>query len=116
MKAGLDTLGELLFEAGARRMILNTWDHGSIWSKAALRQIARYTDGRTPTLTVASSHPQGGNAIGSVVDHNLMVRGFDNLYVADASVFPGSVQVNPQLSVMAVARYAAQRILNDRRS
>jgi choline dehydrogenase-like flavoprotein len=81
----------------------------------ALRQIDRYLTG-TRTITVASSHPQGGNAIGGVVDHDLRVRGYDNLYVADASVFPGSVQVNPQLSVMAVARYAALRILNDRRS
>lgn len=116
MRAGLHTLGSLLFDAGARRVILNTWDHGSIWSKAALRQIDRYVTGPRHTLTVASSHPQGGNAIGGVVDHNLMVRGYDNLHVADASVFPSSVQVNPQMSVMSVARYAAQRILNDRRS
>jgi hypothetical protein len=113
--AGLNALGELLFDAGAKRMILNTWDHGSIWSRDALHQIDRYLTGNR-TITVASSHPQGGNAIGGVVDHDLRVRGYDNLYVADASVFPGAVQVNPQLSVMAMARYAALRILNDPRS
>jgi choline dehydrogenase-like flavoprotein len=39
------------------------------------------------------------------------VRGFENLYVCDASVFPTSVHVNPQLTVMGMAQYAAGRIL-----
>jgi choline dehydrogenase-like flavoprotein len=33
-----------------------------------------------------------------------------NLYVCDASVFPTSVGVNPQLTVMALADYASSRI------
>ena len=38
------------------------------------------------------------------------VHGYDDLYVCDASVFPTSLTVNPQLTVMALAHYAAQRI------
>jgi choline dehydrogenase-like flavoprotein len=38
------------------------------------------------------------------------VHGYDDLYVCDASVFPTSRTVNPQLTVMALAHDAAQRI------
>jgi choline dehydrogenase-like flavoprotein len=45
-----------------------------------------------------------------VVGPDFRVHGFDNLYVCDASVFPSSLTVNPQLTVMALAHYAAARI------
>jgi len=41
------------------------------------------------------------------VDPEFRVYGYDNLFVCDASVFPGSIGVNPQLTVMALADYAA---------
>jgi choline dehydrogenase-like flavoprotein len=34
----------------------------------------------------------------------------DNVYVADASVFPTSINVNPQLTIMAMASLAAKKI------
>jgi choline dehydrogenase-like flavoprotein len=34
------------------------------------------------------------------------VHGFANLFVADASVFPTSIGINPQLTIMALADYA----------
>lgn len=46
-----------------------------------------------------------------VVDASFAVHGFDNLFVCDASVFPSSVTVNPISTIMAVADYAAPRIL-----
>ena len=62
-----------------------------------------------------TSHPQGGNAVSrdpakGVVDERFRVHGMENLYVCDASVFPSSVTVNPQLTVMAIADYAAPGI------
>jgi len=71
---------------------------------------------RDPTeLTLGTGHPQGGAAIGAdprhgVVDGGFRVHGYENLHVCDASVFPTSVTVNPQLTVMALADYAAPRI------
>ena len=45
-----------------------------------------------------------------VVDPDFKVYGYDNLFVCDASVFPSSIGVNPQLTVMALAHYAAPSI------
>ena len=68
-------------------------------------------------LVLGTGHPQGGNAISrvrgqgrGVVRPDFRVYGFDNLYVCDASVFPGPTTVNPQITVMTMAHYAASRI------
>ena len=67
---------------------------------------------------LGSAHPQSGNKIGtnqadSVVDSDCRVHGFKNLFVCDASVFPTSVGVNPQITVMTVASIVASRIIKD---
>jgi choline dehydrogenase len=48
-------------------------------------------------------HPTGTCAIGRVVDGEGRVLGFDNLYVADASIIPTIPRANPNLTVAAVA-------------
>ncbi len=70
------------------------------------------------SLLLVSAHPQSGNRIGSnpensVVDKDCKVHGFENLFVCDASVFPTSVGVNPQITVMTVASIIASRIAKD---
>ena len=44
------------------------------------------------------------------MDPDFRVHGYSNLHVCDASVFPSSLTVNPQLTVMGLAHYAAGRI------
>ena len=44
----------------------------------------------------------GDDPARSVVDPDGRVWGWDNLYVADASVFPSSLGVNPQVTIMAL--------------
>lgn len=69
-------------------------------------------------LNLLSTHPQGGNAIGDVVDpegFRLMTdQGelVDNVVIADASVFPRGCEINPQLTVKALATIAAERMLD----
>jgi cellobiose dehydrogenase (acceptor) len=45
------------------------------------------------------------------VDLDTKVYGTDNLFVVDASIFPGMLTGNPTGAIMAVAERAAERIL-----
>lgn len=64
-------------------------------------------------------HPAGTCKMGSaddptaVVDPQLRVRGIDNLRVADASIFPTMIGVNPNLTVMMIGARCAEFILSD---
>ena len=46
-----------------------------------------------------------------VIDPEFKVYGYNNLFVVDASVFPSSIGVNPQLTVMGLADYASEYIV-----
>jgi choline dehydrogenase-like flavoprotein len=63
-----------------------------------------------------SVHPQGSCSLGgddraSATDAMGQVRGADGVYVADASLFPTSVGVPPQITVMALATAVADAIV-----
>jgi choline dehydrogenase-like flavoprotein len=111
---GLRLLAELLLEAGADRVLVNAWNDYEFKrgdDLGRIEEIARDPD----DISLGTGHPQGGNAISrdpekGVVDPSFRVHGYEDLYVCDASVFPGSLTVNPQLTVMSLAHYAAQRI------
>ncbi|KAL4944374.1 hypothetical protein BDV06DRAFT_233379 [Aspergillus oleicola] len=47
----------------------------------------------------------------SVVDTDTKVYGMENLFVVDASIFPGMVSTNPSAYIATVAESAAERIL-----
>ncbi|KAI1437222.1 fungal cellulose binding domain-containing protein [Xylaria sp. CBS 124048] len=47
----------------------------------------------------------------AVVDLNCQVYGTDNLFVVDASIFPGHVSANPSSYVIVAAEHASDRIL-----
>ena len=65
---------------------------------------------RQADLYLNSAHPQGGNPMSDdenigVVDSQFRVHGSDNLFVCDATVFPSTIGINPQLTIMAMADY-----------
>jgi choline dehydrogenase-like flavoprotein len=110
----LRLLGEILFAAGATRVMANTYGYDEFTDPAQLVRLDRIAmDHRY--MTLGTGHPQGGNALSrdprrGVVDPGFKVHGFSNLYVCDASVFPSSLTVNPQITVMALAHHAAKGI------
>jgi choline dehydrogenase-like flavoprotein len=54
----------------------------------------------------------GTDPVTSVCDAHGAVHDTEQLLVADASLFPGPVGVNPQLTVMALATRVAERIID----
>jgi gluconate 2-dehydrogenase alpha chain len=66
------------------------------------------SDGLTGTAIPHGAHVMGGMRMGhdpktSVTDGHGMVRGLENVFVADGSVFPSSGAQNPTLTIMATA-------------
>jgi choline dehydrogenase-like flavoprotein len=106
---GLGVAGRIWLHAGATRVMPATFTWQEYRTPASLDALAPSIR-ETGDLLLTSAHPQGGNAIGDVVDEDFRVRGFANLFLCDASVFPTSLHVNPQLTVMGMAQYAAGRI------
>ena len=64
---------------------------------------------------LSSAHPQGGMRMHKdpelgVVSPSFRVHGASNLFVADASLFPSTIVVNPQWSVMSFGQVGAAHI------
>lgn len=125
----LKILGGILFEAGAKEVFASTRKYMTYKPTRSGEAIAHMVDPveldkldelikDDAELLLGTGHPQGGNAIGSrpdgqnpsVIDGHFKVFGYDNLYICDASVHPTATTVNPQLTVMSLAHYAAEFI------
>lgn len=107
---GVELAGEIYLEAGAECVMPNSFTYFEYASKEQLKNL-RYDLKDSSDITLGTGHPQGGNILSrnrkiGVVDERLQVYGYDNLFVSDASVFPTSVGVNPQITVMTFAEYA----------
>jgi choline dehydrogenase-like flavoprotein len=48
-----------------------------------------------------------------VVDGEYRLDGFENVFVADASIFPSTITVNPQWTIMAMSSLAAKSVLRN---
>ena len=115
---GVEVLGKMWFALGANRIIISHRSMSIIENEADLSKLIDKILNDPNNLLLGSAHPQSGNKIGtdqanSVVDSDCRVHGFKNLFVCDASVFPTSVGVNPQITVMTVASIVASRIIKD---
>jgi choline dehydrogenase-like flavoprotein len=112
---GLKVTGAIFLEAGAERVMPATYLWHEFRPGDSLAVLDRYVKDNAD-LQLTSAHPQGGNPVGerdagAVVGPDFLVHGFKNLYLCDASAFPSSVGVNPQLTVMGLAQYAARQAL-----
>ncbi len=111
MIKGTKLAARIHFASGAQRVMPMTFRSTSYSSLEQVDELDELVRDNTD-IGLHTSHPQGGNAVSKdpakgVVDERFRVHGMENVYVCDASVFPSSVTVNPQLTVMALADYAA---------
>ena len=102
---GLRRTAEAFFAAGAKKVFLPIAGSEALVGPDGLDRSVPDSL-RAMDLTVYCSHIMGSCRMGldpldSVVDPRGRVWGWKNLYVSDASVFPGSLGVNPQITTMA---------------
>jgi choline dehydrogenase-like flavoprotein len=113
-KRGIELLCELYAAAGATAL------YPPVEGVAELRpdeiDSLRSRRVRARDLTLMAFHPLGtaradARPSHGVVDGELRVHGCEGVYVADASVIPSSIGVNPQITIMALATRLAYRLL-----
>lgn len=109
-------MGRVMFAAGAEEVLTgfprDPVAHDVDELDAACSRVDRHG------LHVAAFHPTGTAAAGSdperhPVDRDGRLRGIDGLWVADASVLPTCPEVNPQVTIMAIALAIASGIAKD---
>jgi len=106
-------MAETFFEAGAREVFLPVLGLRGV-DADGLRKV-RWDKVPGRRIECASQHPLGSARMGSsehnsVVDGDGRVWNVRGLYVADGSILPTSLGVNPQLSIMSVATRVAWRM------
>ena len=115
--AGAARSAKIFFAAGAVRAHMPLGRPTTIESRDAGRvdRIAQRGEFKPGKVPVSAAHLQGGCAMGSgsedsVTDSYGRVHGIPWLFVADSSLFPNSLQINPYLTIMALADRAAEAI------
>jgi len=116
MLHGVGLLCEILFASGAKKIILPIHGAPTLRSPDDIPKLyERPVDVRD--IEVLSVHPMGTCRMGrdprrSVVSSTGETHDVPGLYIADASVFPTSIGVNPMETVMAFATRTAFRLLD----
>jgi choline dehydrogenase-like flavoprotein len=112
MREGLKRTCEVLLAGGAKRLLLPVagggWVDDLAAAKAAI-DAATLTDYKV----LYAAHPMASCRMGldpasSVIGPSGEAHGLPGLYLADSSVFPTALGVNPQITVMALATVIAR--------
>jgi choline dehydrogenase-like flavoprotein len=117
MQRGMAVVARVFLAAGAREVYPALHGHRVLRTAADLEAMEQARTSAGDFLLTAF-HPLGtcrmaSSPDGGVVAPDHQVFGLQGLYVADGSVVPSSVAVNPQVTIMALATRAAD-LLADR--
>jgi choline dehydrogenase-like flavoprotein len=111
---GMQGLAKVLFAAGATRVFTGLQECSELTRRAQVEQIpnslAKSVD-NIMTIHMMASCPMGGDPNRSVVDSWGRVHGQSGLYVADVSILCSSPGVNPQGTIMALAKRNSDHFL-----
>lgn len=113
----VEVMGRAHFAAGAREVLTGISGAERVRSETELTELVARSDYRK--LHLAAFHPAGTLRAGSdvercPVDESGRLRGVDGVWVADGSVLPTCPEVNPQVSIMALAMAIAERLVDSR--
>jgi choline dehydrogenase-like flavoprotein len=118
IKASLKAAAKVHFASGATRVYLPTVAPVTIEQAQDINAMVDAIEVAPHTLRLVSYHPQGTCRMGadprrSVVGPQGESHDVKGLYITDASIFPSSIIVNPQITVYALATYIAEQIVKN---
>jgi choline dehydrogenase-like flavoprotein len=117
MRRGIQRTAEVLWAAGAKKLMVPIGGTGGRWMSSLDEMVAAVKDIELQDFrALYSAHPMATCRMGkametSVVQPSGETHGMPGLYVADSSVFPTPLGVNPQLTTMAIATTMGRGIL-----
>jgi choline dehydrogenase-like flavoprotein len=117
LRRGLRVMGEMLFAAGAEQVRPDIRGFDPVLRdprRLAALEAAGPTD--PAAYHSAISHLFGTCRMGSdsavnVVRPDFRHHAIDRLYIADSSLFPSNIGVNPQIAIMALATLCGRRVV-----
>jgi len=106
-KKGISIIAEAFFKAGAESVLLPLHTVPELFRKDGTKKIAERKI-KAKDLDLQAFHPLGTCRMGADPDHAVCDQygrfyGLDNLFLADGSIFPTSLGVNPMITIMAAA-------------
>jgi choline dehydrogenase-like flavoprotein len=110
-RAGSKLIASAYFQAGAKRVLPGTGDPEWFTTEKAAHDAIDRMRAPEDILTPYGSHPQATCRMGTVVDKNGRAAGADNVYVMDGSIFPTTLGVNPQVTIMSLALALSRRLI-----
>jgi hypothetical protein len=102
---GIVRASEILFAAGAREVYPQVAGVGSLRPG---EQRALESGVKPSRLRLEAFHPMGTAALGSVTELDGQLRELPGAYVADGSLLPTALGVNPMITIIAMARRVAR--------
>jgi hypothetical protein len=114
-RRGIELLCELYTAAGAEILFPPLEGLGELRA-GDLEPLRAHRELRARDLALMAFHPLGtaradARPAHGVVDGDLKLHGAEGVYVADGSVVPSSIGVNPQITIMALATRLAYHLL-----
>jgi choline dehydrogenase-like flavoprotein len=115
MQRAISLLARIYFAAGAREVYPAVRQTPVLHSTAEAEAL-EHLPLRAADFELMAFHPMGTARMGgdprrSAVDPAGRLHGVHGVYVADASLLPGSTRLNPQLTIMALATRIARGML-----
>ena len=100
---GARFMGLTYLAAGAQKIVLPFNGIQNEFSNFNDLKNFNFSSLKPSQLYAMGFHPLGTCGIGHIVDENLKLYGSQRIFVADGSVVPSSLGVNPQITIMAFA-------------
>jgi choline dehydrogenase-like flavoprotein len=114
----LRTGARIMFAAGGRRVFFNSHRPLILNAPEEIDTALTLDLVSQQRIQITSGHPMGGCALGGnarrdVVDSRGRSWDVEGLYVADSSIFPTSLGVNPCYTVYTLGRYIANKMVEE---